>query len=857
MLMSLTVTNRGLVDLFDVTAALRMPPEVAAVNAGFGSDSPFCFGAICDFPERATWDIGTVPTGQGVTVTLPVTVNTVTTVPGGTVILWDADATAEGGIRVRTRDNVAVRASRSLELEVEAGPQPVRTEEDLRYRITFGNRGIGLLSNVMIEMPVPAGTTFQSASDGGAETDGVVRWTVGDLAPGATGVREVVVQVNANVTAGEPIVSDTLATSGAVTAHAKTVTQVETDVPLTLQLTASPDPVAPGEALLLSLTVTNRGLVELADVVAALRIPVELLAVNAGFGSDSPFCFGAICDFPERATWNLGTLPAGQGATVTLPITVSTLTTTPNGSVIVLDADAEAGNGKRARARHNVPIRDARALELEIAAGPEPVDVSEQLRYTLTFGNRGTGLIQDAELAAPVPAGTTFVSASDGGLEVSGVVHWPAVDLAPGVSGVREMVVQVNAGATLGEPITGEAAMTSGAVVARAAVDTQVEADIPLTVNLTTTPDPVAPSEALLVSLTITNRGLVDLFEVVGAVRMPIELTAFNAGFGSNSPACFGNICDFPERIIWNLGTLAAGRGITVTYPATVGAVATVPGGTVILMDADATANDGSRARTRNNLAVQLNRPLELEIATSPAPASAGDEITYTLTFGNRSAGILNDGMIVMPLPAGTSFQSASDGGMEDGGVVEWALGNLAPGVSGVRELTVQVDPSATPGEPIVVHATLFAGAGIARARAATQVQNNLPLSVTITAAPNPVMPGQATLLTLMVTNEGAVPLFGVTAGIRMPQETSGFNQGGTTGGGVCFGGICDFPERVVWTLGTAGQINAGQTVTVSMPPPIPGAAASPPDGTVIVFDADVQANNGVQIRARSNVAVQ
>lgn len=857
LLLSLTLTNRGLVDLFDVATAVRMPPELAAVNAGFASNAPACFGGICDFPERVIWTIGTLPAGQGITVTIPTTVNAVATTPAGTVIMLDADATAQGGIRARTRESIAVRGSRALELEVEAEPQPVSASEELRYLLTFGNRGIGLLQDAILEMPVPAGATFQSASDGGAEIDGAVRWTLGNLAPGVTGVREVVVRVDPNRTAGEPVVCDALATSGAVTAHAKIVTQVETAVVLTAHLTAAPDPVAPSETTLLSLTVTNRGLVDLLNVTAAVRMPVEMAAVNAGFASDAPACFGGICDFPERVVWTLGTVPAGQGVTVTFPATVNAVATTPNGSVIVLDVDANSGNGERARARRNIAVRDSRALELEMEAGPEPVDAEENLHYTLTFGNRGTGLFQDVELAMPVPAGTTFESASDGGLEVDGVVHWPAGDLAPGASGIRKLVVQVDSGIVLGQPIAAEATLTSGTVAAHAAVDTQVEAAIPLTVNLTTAPDPVAPSEAMLISMTVTNRGLVDLFDVDAAVRMPIELAAVNAGFASNAPACFGGICDFPERVIWSLGTLAAGRGITVTIPATVGAVATVPSGSVILLDADASANDGSKARTRRNVAVQANRPLEIEIATSPAPADAGEDITYTLTFGNRSGAMLAAGVIAMPVPAGTSFQSASAGGTEEDGIVQWTLGTLAPGASGVLEVTVQVDPSATPGEPIQAGATLTAGAQTAHAHAVTQVQDNVPLSVSVTASPDPVTPGQAVLISLMVTNNGAVPLFGVTAGIRMPQEASAFNQIGTTGGASCFGGICDFPERVVWTLGTAGTLNAGQSVTVTMPPPIPGAASSPPDGTVILFDADVSANDGTQVRARANVAVQ
>ena len=42
-----------------------------------------------------------------------------------------------------------------------------------------------------------------------------------------------------------------------------------------------------------------------------------------------------------------------------------------------------------------------------------------------------------------------------------------------------------------------------------------------------------------------------------------------------------------------------------------------------------------------------------------------------------------------MPAPEGTTFASASDGGIEDGGVVTWDIGLLGAGVSRVVRLTI------------------------------------------------------------------------------------------------------------------------------------------------------------------------
>jgi uncharacterized repeat protein (TIGR01451 family) len=65
------------------------------------------------------------------------------------------------------------------------------------------------------------------------------------------------------------------------------------------------------------------------------------------------------------------------------------------------------------------------------------------LTYTITVKNEGNADATDVVVTDPVPANTSFASASDGGSVVSGKVTWPAVTIAPGSSITRTFTVNV------------------------------------------------------------------------------------------------------------------------------------------------------------------------------------------------------------------------------------------------------------------------------------------------------------------------------------------------------------------------------------------------------------------------------
>ena len=61
-----------------------------------------------------------------------------------------------------------------------------------------------------------------------------------------------------------------------------------------------------------------------------------------------------------------------------------------------------------------------RSSRLTETGAPNPVAAGTQLVYTLAYGNNGTDTAAAATIVAPVPANTTFVSATGGGSYDSG-----------------------------------------------------------------------------------------------------------------------------------------------------------------------------------------------------------------------------------------------------------------------------------------------------------------------------------------------------------------------------------------------------------------------------------------------------
>lgn len=873
---AITVTNVGTNPALDLRVEMTIPTQVAAfaVNLTSGGTAT-CIGdgnpALCSPQERLEWALGTLPPGASVHLTAPPAIasGATTTPADGTEVNFTARARGAGNLLGTATRVVTVNSQRVLDLAVDTDHDPVVAGESLTYRLHFGNRaGATLAPGATLRLPVPAGATVVLASDEGMPVGDVVTWTLGTLSPGQTGDRTVIVQVDDPTVLAVLSAEAEIADDAGHRTRAGVSTRIDAERPLHLSMELNPDPVQPGQLVNGLLTVTNTGAVQILGVQVEVFLPDE----NAGFAatttSGAPAtCIGdgnpGFCSARERLVFTIGTLAAGAGVTLGMPLPIGPSIT--EGRVVTVVGRAQESSGQSSPTIHgSVRVESNRLLDLAIDDDGDPIAPGDTITYRLRYGNRtNSALAQAVTLRVPVPAGTSFESLSDGGIIVSNVVEWALGTLSPGDTGVRELTVRLDDHLTSGAVVRADAEIDDDTGRrTRAAVETRVdEGVVPLHLVMDLSSDPVQPGEMLTGLLTVTNTGAVQLVSVQVEVYLPDENAGFGANVTSGSPAtCIGDgnpsFCSARERLVWTVGTLPAGAGVTLSMPLAVGA--SVGGGRVLTLNGRAEAATGSPVAVRGSVRVETNRVLDLALDDAIDPVMPGETLTYTLRFGNRTGSTLAlDTILRLLVPEGTTVLSASDGGTDAGGVVEWAVGVLAPGDSGTREVAVQVGAGLANGDVVRAVALIDDAAGHrTRAQADTRVHAGVPLELTFELTPDPVVRGTPLAGTLTVRNTGPVQLLGVQVQVLLPDEINGFATNLTSGpSATCVGdgnpGLCSPRERLGWTVGT---LAAGSTNVLTLPPSIRNTIAV---GRVVTFNALAFDAGGVAVGARASVRVR
>jgi uncharacterized repeat protein (TIGR01451 family) len=174
---------------------------------------------------------------------------------------------------------------------------------------------------------------------------------------------------------------------------------------------------------------------------------------------------------------------------------------------------------------------------------------------------------------------------------------------------------------------------------------------------------------------------------------------------------------------------------------------------------------------------------------TAPESVPPGSTITYTITYGNASNTSATNVVIEDPLPPGTSFVSATNGGqLSEGGIVTWNVGTLPAETAGAT-VSFTVHVNATSGSVDNVNYTIRADA--VPATPGPPVSTVIvPGCGKITLSPSELPDGAVgSLYNQTITASGGTAPYGfsVTSGQLPPGlalSTGGVLSGAPTGGG-------------------------------------------------------------------------
>ena len=347
---------------------------------------------------------------------------------------------------------------------------------------------------------------------------------------------------------------------------------------------------------------------------------------------------------------------------------------------------------------------------------------------------------------------------------------------------------------------------------------------------MTASPNPARPGEIVTYTITVANRGTVALSGVELNVTLPDKMETYFAALRAYGPG---------DVLGWT-GTIGAGQNWTVTMQPRLEGF--IPDGTIIQNVATVSSSNGQSATDTATIMIDATPVVGVQVEEDQDPVQPGGRLNYRLTFANRTTVNATAVELRMRLPAGVTFVSASNGGIENNGEVRWTLGTVSAGQSGLRQLTVTVGAGLAAGTLLNGEASTHDAAqpqSTGRSRAITTVQVAPPLAVTMTASPNPARPGDIVTYTMTVANRGTVALAGVELNVTLPDKMETY-----------FAALRAYgPGDVVdWT----GTIGAGQNWIVTMQPRLEGFI---PDGTIIQNVATVSSSNGQS--ATSHLTVQ
>lgn len=380
-----------------------------------------------------------------------------------------APAKPVGMVKAQTAFPSCDQASSAILLEKEA-PAEVNVGESFKFYLKATNLTSCQLLDVVVTDKLP--TTFEiQGSDPKAVVQGnLAQWQLGTLAPKET--KTITVQGQARE-AGE------LTNCAAVDYKLNVCIPIRVVSPKLALTTSTPDHVLICDSIPVKLQVCNTGTGAISNVVVTDTLPEGLVTA----------------DGKNTVTFDAGTLAAGACRDFTY---MAKATKT---GAYKHNATAQAGSLK-ADASSGVAVHQpVLAITKD---GTKTQFAGRDIDYTITVTNSGDAAANGLTIVDSIPAGTTFVSATQGGTFAAGKVTWSVASLAPNAKATVGVKLASAAIGTLKNDVVAEAAC---AKPVSASVETLVKGIPAVLLEVIDVSDPIEVGKEETYVVTVTNQG--------------------------------------------------------------------------------------------------------------------------------------------------------------------------------------------------------------------------------------------------------------------------------------------------------------------------------------------------------------
>jgi uncharacterized repeat protein (TIGR01451 family) len=378
----------------------------------------------------------------------------------------------------------------------------------------------------------------------------------------------------------------------------------------------------------------------------------------------------------------------------------------------------EVGSRLAADASHDPPLPNV-AVRVRV---PDSIKAGEELTYHLCVENASKGDAYHVTLRSPLPANARFVRADPPPTDKNKELIWRLGTMPPMTYRDISLVL-----------------MPTGPGEVRACARVQYEhgqcvctkvmgAALKLTAQ---GPAQIVVGEATTLRLALENIGNDEATDVKLKETLPPGLTA-----GGKS------------LVEWNIGSLAAGQSRTVEFQAT----ASAPG--KLCTKAQATGAGAIHAETERCL--QAGQPKLTLAESGPNHRYLNLSATYRITIANPGDMPAENIVVKNALPPQAIFMSASEGAELVGNEVHWSIASLEPAGQKTLELVFR----SRNAQEICNRTQAEAAHGLqAQAEACTSFLGVSAVLLELTDSDDPVEVGAETSYSVVIRNQGTVPV--------------------------------------------------------------------------------------------------